>query len=172
MNIIKTPGGDKKRDEGKTYTKEDIWIIGQRFVIGFLVFVIVLLLTTKATDQFVSEFSFAATISSIILSILAIFMSINGESKTQSIRTKIENEADDISNATDYMQRVISELEKKVDSIKKDTNVIGNMLSNKGPSNAAITSAPENVINPEIAVLHSDDITGDDYILSIDDRGK
>lgn len=117
--------------EEKKFTRKDIALVCLICLIIILICIIIWALSTKANDQFVAEFSFAATISSIILSILAIIMSITGESRTAVLREKIEKEADAIEKATDEMKKLLQELERKIDSVHTDTDVIRATLSQK-----------------------------------------
>ena len=110
--------------EEKKFTRKDIALVCLICLIIILICIIIWALSTKANDQFVAEFSFAATISSIILSILAIIMSITGESRTAVLREKIEK-------ATDEMKKLLQELERKIDSVHTDTDVIRATLSQK-----------------------------------------
>ena len=152
-----------KKQKIKVYTKKDIWIISQRFIIGILCGVIILLLSTKGDDQFVAEFSFAATISSIILSILAIFMSINGESKTQAIWDKIELEAEEISKASNVMKSVISDLNNKIDSIQSGTDSINHILAQSDFFVNTVTSDIKDVAFESVEVKSG--VTQDDRIV-------
>ena len=66
----------------KTSIKHPLLFIG----IGFMIFALVT--KTSDNDIFVNQVSFASTITSIILSVVAIWMSISGERTTNEIRTK------------------------------------------------------------------------------------
>lgn len=104
----------------ENYTKNEVKIICYMFVVGMLIAIIVLLLVAHHLQDFkdfVEQFSFAATLSSIILSVLAIFISMSGEAKTQTIREKIEREADDIERATREIRQEINNLSKKFGDI-------------------------------------------------------
>ena len=108
--------------EEKKFTRKDIALVCLICLIIILICIIIWALSTKANDQFVAEFSFAATISSIILSILAIIMSITGESRTAVLREKIEK---------DEMKKLLQELERKIERVHTDTDVIRATLSQK-----------------------------------------
>jgi len=119
-----------KNMEEKVYSRKDKYIIILICVIIILVLVLVWQLSRTTDEQFAAEFTFAATISSIILSIVAIFMSITSESKTSVIREKIEKEADDIEEATKEMKMMLQQLGGKIDSIKEDTGIIQASINN------------------------------------------
>lgn len=60
---------------------------------------------TTDSDAFIAQFSFASTIASIILSVLAIIMSITGEGKTEHIKDQLHESAKDIIKNTKKNQR-------------------------------------------------------------------
>jgi hypothetical protein len=67
--------------------------------IGIIALIITLgsvILAGYNNDAFVGQFSFASTITSIILSVVAIWMSISGERNTNSIKDKVEDAVDDL----------------------------------------------------------------------------
>lgn len=114
-------------DEKRFSIKDGILVV-LLCIIVILVLVIIWALSTKTNEEFVAQFSFAATISSIILSVLAIFMSINGESRTTVIRDKIEVEADEMTSVSREMKELLRQLEVKIDSIKEGTEKVEAML--------------------------------------------
>lgn len=93
-------------------------------VIINLLLIIVWLITAVKDENFVSHFSFASTVASIILSVLAIFMSFIGESKTQIIRDKIENETKEIMLITNRFEEYMDGVLGKIDKIIKNTDKI------------------------------------------------
>lgn len=72
----------------------------------------------SAGEQFVSQFSFASTITSIILSVLAIIMSITGEGKTEHIKDQLQETAKNI----DKTQRKIKEINGCIENNLKILN--------------------------------------------------
>ena len=86
------------------------------------------LFTATKDPSFASHFSFASTVASIILSVLAIFISISGEAKTQVIRDKIEKEADDVICVSNKLEKQISDLSKKFDVVVQNTSSLNSKL--------------------------------------------
>ena len=87
-------------------------------------------LTEKLSDadRFGEMLSFAGTVSSIILSIVAIFMSINGEGKNDEIRremsnssNKLEETANELDSYLENMLNRIKDLERRVEDVHEDT---------------------------------------------------
>ena len=95
------------------------------FYIVFIATLIIIILLTRdleKSDEFGRQLAFAGTVSSIILSILAIFMSIIGEGKAEALKNQIEVSKDDLTKA-------ITELKKMMDDISSMTKRIEEMKS-------------------------------------------
>lgn len=98
-----------------------------RYLVCISVGIIIWLIATGQanTEEFANWISFASTITSIILSVIAIIMSIFGESKTDSMREKIEetvkkleNTAKQIEQANEESIENINDIKGKVDELK------------------------------------------------------
>lgn len=111
------------KDE-KVYSKNQFNVCVCIIVIVNLVMICVWLFTANADSNFASHFSFASTVTSIILSVLAIFMSVTGESKTQTIRERIEQEADEITEVTEKLEKEISSISEKISIVVNNTDSI------------------------------------------------
>lgn len=86
-------------------------------------------------SAFVEKISFASTIASIILSVIAIIMTINSETKSENTKDKLEivsnnlcNNAEDIRNATEKFTQIIESNKDLKDLIENQLKytVIGN----------------------------------------------
>lgn len=73
-------------------------------------------LLTYDHKGFVEQMSFASTITSIILSVLAIIMSITGEGKTEHIKDQLEAAAKEIKQSQEAVNRINGTIE---DSLQK-----------------------------------------------------
>ena len=79
------------------------------------------LATGKANNaEFSSWISFASTITSIILSVIAIFMSISGESKTDSMRDKMEEASKKLEKTANDIEAANKESIKNLDELKRE----------------------------------------------------
>ena len=125
--------------EPKIYSKNQLWLRISGVIIFALALVIIWLLTATKDPSFASHFSFASTVASIILSVLAIFMSISGEAKTQVIRDKIEREADDVIRVSNELERQIRDLSRKFEVVVQNTASLKATLTKK-PANPLLTS--------------------------------
>lgn len=63
-----------------------------------------IVLATSNQNKFVSQISFGSTMTSIILSVIAIWMSISGERTTNDIKSKISYSADRLSETTEKIE--------------------------------------------------------------------
>ena len=122
-------------DSKKMYTGTQVCLYISIFIIIDLMVVSIWLFTSTTDDTFFSHFSFASTVASIILSILAIFMSVMGEVKTQVIRDRIENETKEITNLTERLEKRMIDVLTKIKAIDDNTADI----------KAALTEHPDDV---------------------------
>lgn len=114
---------DKNTKGNRYYSSDQVRLLICMLVIINLVLVIVWLFTSCNEEGFFAHFSFASTVTSIILSVLAIFISVTGEFKTQTIRDRIDQEADE-------MITVTSRLESRMDDLSGQINVIAHNTDN------------------------------------------
>ena len=134
-----------KNEKESKYCKKDLILIALIFVIAILFLIIIWALATKSNEQFYAEFSFAATISSIILSIIAIGMSIAGSARMELIYNRTENEVVEITKIRKDLKTLIYKIRKKIDAIKSDTDAIRSYVIAINDTNKyAITETPEN----------------------------
>ena len=117
-----------ERDK-KKYSSNQLWIRICIIIIADLIFALIWCFTARTDSDFISHFSFASTVTSIILSVLAIFMSVTGESKTQVIRDRIEEEADDIVKVTNKLEDQIKDLSEKLTIVVYNTDNIKAAIS-------------------------------------------
>lgn len=121
-------GKGKDEDFNKFQIKRELERIKihRNYVCCICVGIVVWLIATGtyADKEFTGLVSFASTITSIILSVIAIIMSITGESKTEMIKDQIEEATfrldkavDDISTANKEMKESLIDLQNKIDSI-------------------------------------------------------
>ena len=141
----------KKNRDQKIYSSNQLWLRISAVVIVDLVLVIVWLFTSRTDSDFVSHFSFASTVASIILSVLAIFMSVTGESKTQSIRDRIEQEADEIIKVTGNLETQMRDLTGKIEVIVHNTDNIKAVV-NEYPETPTLASGEKTILIQEAQI--------------------
>lgn len=96
-------------------------------IIATMICIWLFAVTTHGDSDFVAQISFASTITSIILSVLAIIMSITGEGKTEQMKEQLENAAKQINES----QRVVNEINKSIEKNLSQLNVEIKRLSDK-----------------------------------------
>jgi hypothetical protein len=146
--------GGKDMDEKNKLHIRYIGIIALIITLGSVV------LAGFNDQAFVGQFSFASTITSIILSVVAIWMSITGERGTNEIRCKVTEVVERLTNTTSNVEAVntefISTIEKQeelyknieqrlcaiidsVESVKSEVAIsreeVAGLFNNKGNSN-------------------------------------
>lgn len=88
-------------------------------IVGIMFLIIALTTRTASNKEFVNQVSFASTITSIILSVIAIWMSISGERSTNEIRFKVSNSVESLGKATAESGYIVNELK---DTLKKQND--------------------------------------------------
>ena len=73
-------------------------------------------LSSYCQDAFVAQVSFAATITSIVLSVIAIWMSISGERSTSDIKTRITESTERLSKTTQEVETLNSNYKETMDT--------------------------------------------------------
>ena len=151
MNDITSKDNNKQTNnrihEKKMYTHHEILLYISIVIIVILILVIIWLFTRHTDSEFVSHFSFASTITSIVLSVLAIIMSVFGESKMEVIKYKIEREVDEIIIISDKLEKQIETISNQ---IVENTNTIKTAL-NENPGKLEIVNADNKVNTNDIS---------------------
>lgn len=80
------------------------------FAIGLIV--IAVTIKSAGNESFVEQISFASTITSIILSVIAIWMSITGERTTNEVRIKVSEASFSLNETTKTSRELTSELKR------------------------------------------------------------
>lgn len=108
-----------------------------KYIAGICIGIITVVLAYRTSDveTFVNQLSFASTIASIILSVLAIIMSISGEGKTEGIRNQMSETTMELRKTVETVQTInegvinslnqleggINELQTKIEQIPDNT---------------------------------------------------
>lgn len=87
-------------------------------VLAISIALMILALTVKTADNsaFVEQVSFASTITSIVLSVIAIWMSITGERSTNEIKDKVSTSVDKLMETTSKSTTLTNDLQMTLDS--------------------------------------------------------
>ncbi len=102
-------------------------------VVAVMLLIISFTMRSASNEKFVNQVSFASTITSIILSVIAIWMSISGERTTNEIRFKVSDSVERLVKATDESGHIVNELgdtlKKQNDTYELMKNQIKSMLT-------------------------------------------
>lgn len=107
---------------------------------------IILAFTVKTADDnvFVSQVSFASTVTSIVLSVIAIWMSITGERSTNEIKEKVRSSVDKLTETTKNSVNLSHGLEETLNNqnVKYDELIekMGNVINNIEKVNESVGS--------------------------------
>ena len=100
-------------------------------VIAGMVIVVLLTLTFANNENAVNYFSFAGTLSSIILSVVAIFMTINSENESKDAKTqldrsivKMEESTNAVKKASDDWEETVIDLQERLDTVRDEINEV------------------------------------------------
>lgn len=104
---------DQKHDYKVKYEKGKIHVI-YLLIIAVILAIIGISLALGGNDDALAQISMASTVSSIILSSIAIFMSISGENKLNYTHDKLVETSDKMSEITANIERANSEINQKI----------------------------------------------------------
>lgn len=102
----------------------------RNYIVCISVGILVWMLATGQANsaEFSSWISFASTITSIILSVIAIFMSISGENKTDAMRNKMEETANKLEKATTIMENANDQNVENIKELKENISILERKL--------------------------------------------
>lgn len=113
-------------------------------IMGIALMIISLVIKTSNDAVFVNQVSFASTITSIILSVIAIWLSISGERNTNEIKTKVSESVDRLIKTTDKSDKLAFDLKNMLSIQNESYNNIKNKievaLSEIGGVKSTVTS--------------------------------
>lgn len=112
-------------------------------LIGVGALILSLTIKSAADEVFVDQVSFASTITSIILSVVAIWMSITGERSTNEIKDKVKGSVDELVKNTEQSHQLVNQFREiikkqeknnelvfgKIDDMNKNMESVGSSLS-------------------------------------------
>ena len=107
--------------------------VHRNYIAGFLGFAIIMLLTAQyggANNAIFAYLSFGSTITSLVLSILAIFVTVQSSSDLYKQFTKIDNATDTIKNVSTQIDGTLETLKKTESDLQNTSRGISNQLDN------------------------------------------
>lgn len=88
------------------------------------------MMVSRVYDQndFVSQLEFASTVASIILSVIAIIMSITGEGKTEGIRNQMTETTLELKTTVTTVREINSDVSASLEELKKGLGELQNKI--------------------------------------------
>lgn len=119
---------------------------------------LIVALTVKAADNemFVGQVSFASTVTSIVLSVIAIWMSISGERQTSEIKDKVAVASDKLAETVNESQKIMNELQKTLEQQNDMYIRLGDKITNVDASIGEMKALFEGTTNKEIETNNDD----------------
>jgi hypothetical protein len=136
------------------------------YIIGILIAIIVGLITVKWGNipNLVELFSFALTISSIILAILAIAYAVYSNTSFGKNIAVLDKASDDIGNSTKYLEEISNDIHDKFNDLPE----LLKTLHQKTDSNQSILNdLSKQRLEQKSAITKLDDVIEGDYIKTI-----
>lgn len=127
-----TNGTNNTNDSNEFRLSKKIIKIHRNYIAGFLGFAIIMLLTAqfgRSYNAIYNYLSFASTITSLVLSILAIFVTVNSSSDLYKQFTRIDNATETVKNASVQIDGSLNQLSVVETSLKDVSNSIERQIN-------------------------------------------
>lgn len=121
----------KSTDKSQNLASNKIVKIHRNYIAGFLVFAIIMLFTEQyggVNNEIFSYLSFGSTITSLVLSILAIFVTVQSSSDLYKQFTRIDNATDTINNVSTQMGNTLKGMSESENQLKETSKVISSQM--------------------------------------------
>ena len=122
---------EKKTEHTESLISNKIIKIHRNYIAGFLGFAIIMLITSKYGGPYNAIFdylSFGSTITALVLSILAIFVTVQSSSDMYKQFARIDDATDTIRNASKQIEGTLNALELAETDLQKTSNNISEQL--------------------------------------------
>jgi len=123
----------KSSEASESIISKKIVKIHRNYIAGFLGFAVILLLTSQyggPNNAIFAYLSFGSTITSLVLSILAIFVTVQSSSDLYKQFTRIDNATDTIKNVSTQIDGTLETLKKTESDLQNTSRGISNQLDN------------------------------------------
>ena len=118
-------------------------------ILGIALMIISLVIKTSSDAVFVNQVSFASTITSIILSVIAIWMSITGERSTNEIKTKVTDSVNSIQTISSKTEELINGLSDMLSKQNESGNLVTELKNTLSKQNESYNSIKDQI---EVAI--------------------
>lgn len=124
---------EKKTEPTESLISKKIIKIHRNYIAGFLGFAVIMLITSKygCPDNAIFDYlSFGSTITAMVLSVLAIFVTVQSSSDIYKQFTRIDNATDTIKNASEQIKGTLNALKNAEIDLQSTSKNISNQLDN------------------------------------------
>lgn len=107
--------------------------IHRNYIAGFLGFAIIMLLTAqfgRSYNAIYNYLSFASTITSLVLSILAIFVTVHSSADLYKQFTRIDSATETVQNASDKIGKTLTAIQNTETELKDTSNWVNSLMNN------------------------------------------
>ena len=105
----------------------------RNYIVGFLCFAIIAIISAKyggPNNNIFDYLSFGSTITSLVLSVLAILVTVQSSSDLYKQFTRIDNATDKVARVSKQIDKTLEELSESKDKLVKASNTITNQIDN------------------------------------------
>lgn len=99
-------------------------------IISIALMILALTVKTASSAEFVGQVSFASTVTSIVLSVIAIWMSITGERSTNEIKNKVTDAVANLMKTTEASKQLSDKLESVLNDQSKQYDTLLEKMQN------------------------------------------
>ena len=124
---------DRKAEQTDCIMAKKVVKIHRNYIAGFLGFAVIMLITAKyggPENAIFGYLSFGSTITSLVLSILAIFVTVQSSSDLYKQFTRIDNATDTIKNVSNQIDGTLAALKIAESNLQVTSNSISSQLDN------------------------------------------
>lgn len=131
-NATETNGTNNTNNSNEFQLSKRIIKIHRNYIAGFLGFAIIMLLTAqfgRSYNAIYNYLSFASTITSLVLSILAIFVTVHSSADLYKQFTRIDSATETVQNASDQIGKTLTAIQNTESELKKTSTGINSQMN-------------------------------------------
>lgn len=128
---IKTNSANNTANSSECRMSKKIIKVHRNYIVGFLGFGVIMLLTAKfggSNEGVFTYLSFASTITSLVLSILAIFVTVHSSADLYKQFTRIDSATKTVQNASDQIGKTLTAIQNTETQLKNTSTTISNQI--------------------------------------------
>lgn len=150
MITVKRP--DEDFDKYKILRQDEKIRLHAKYIACISLGVVIWLITTGTAnnEEFTGWVSFASTITSIVLSVIAIILSITGETKTDVMRSQMENTADKLEQNAIAIDVANKKNEENIRDLKENILVLQRKIEQMQVTNEEVINRYQKVENDKL----------------------